>query len=1195
MKIARVNIQGFKSFADPIEVMFDQEVTAVVGPNGCGKSNIADAIRWAMGEQSMRKLRGHALEDVIFSGSESRGPQSMAEVTITFDNTDGLSPPSFDGVPEVAVTRRYFRDSTSEYFLNKVPCRLRDIKELFMGTGAGAGAYSLIEQGRIGWIVTSRPEDKRKLIEEAAGITAYKAHKAVAERKMDRTQQNLSRVNDLINEIEKNLASLKRQAQKAKRYQKYHAEMVDCELHIATHRFLELVLVQKHLHKVLAKLEDEKLELMGAISVKESEVEARRGELFATEMEHSRLQESLFEENNRITLLESQVERGVAEMGSLRQRAVAAAEDHRLHGKRREVLERERGEIEGTLGEMEGRRDEDLRRTATLEEELTRRRTLYDQAGREVNRIGELVVDNARRRTALSARMDEISRLVDSERRRLGELDQERIGIEGRLGELESEGKVSDGEIARAEDECRAKESYRVGQLREVDTLKGDIRSQDGIVEADAEALSAARSRLEAVEERIDRRENLTGPATLVKEASRDGTGKEGLHALSESVTFREGYEAAAAAVLESVLEALVVDGHDEVLTWYHFLETLGKKGAGFVPRTHAGGRLVPSLPELEGATRLRDHVDARAGDEKVVDRLLAGVYVVDDIESALALHRRTRGGAVFVTRDGTIVGHGGEVTVRDETRDASASLQSEAESLRQRVRELERRHEASQARRTATRESIVASTHAAEEAVGHIHEIEKKLLTLKARRRRYTDETTRLTERLATLSVECETIRTRTAALDEEMQSSREAEAQLSGEGSGLDVRGAEARATAEELRKSAESQAAELSAWEMVVQGHAAERTRIENKLQELLQGLAEAEAGMKRAGFELESNHRQQGRALGEIFRCSEEKETRLAKASVLKTDVTQAKEKFEDLRLEIQEAEAGIRELRKQIDALGKKLSERDRQIVQINADLDLLRERVSERTRLVLEESVTEYHNRRPPTEKTVERRDELRHLIERMGAVNLLAIQEYEDAQARHADLTAQRDDTQQALDALQKAIAKLNRECRKRFREAFTVINERFQEVFPTLFEGGKARLELTDESDMLETGVEIYAQPPGKKIGNLSVMSGGEKALTAVALIFAMFQFKPSPFCLLDEVDAPLDDVNVGRVMDMLRTMTDRSQFILVTHSKITMERADKLYGVTMEEPGITKLISVRLSQAERFSKPVPGESAA
>jgi chromosome segregation protein len=697
------------------------------------------------------------------------------------------------------------------------------------------------------------------------------------------------------------------------------------------------------------------------------------------------------------------------------------------------------------------------------------------------------------------------------------------------------------------------------------------------------------------VEERIDRRENLTGPATLVKEASRDGDGEDGLHALSESITFREGYEEAAAAVLESVLEALVVEGHEEVLTWQHFLETLGKKGAAFVPRTHAGGRLVPSLPELEGATRLRDHVDVRREDAEIVDRLLAGVYVVDDLETALSLHRRTRAGAVFVTRDGALVGHGGEVTVRDGTRDAAASLEVEAENLRVRVRELEARHEASQKRRTTTRESIVASTHAAEDAVEHIHEIEKKLLTLKARRRRYTDETERLTGRLAAVTEEIETIKARTAALDEEMEFSREAEAQLSGEGSGLEMRGAEAKARAEELRQSTEAQAADLSAWEMVVQGHAAERTRAENKLQELLQGIAEAETGMKRASFELESNHRQQGRALGEIFRGSEEKQTRLAKAAVLKADVTQAKEKFEDLRLEIQEAEAGVRELRKKVDSLGKQLSDRDREIVQINADIGLLRERVSERTKLVLEEMVGEFHSRRPPTDKTVERRDELRHLIERMGAVNLLAIQEYEDAQERHADLTSQRDDTQQALDSLQKAIAKLNRECRKRFREAFTVINERFQEIFPTLFEGGKARLELTDETDMLETGVEIFAQPPGKKIGNLSVMSGGEKALTAVALIFAMFRFRPSPFCLLDEVDAPLDDVNVGRVMDMLRTMTERSQFILVTHSKITMERADRLYGVTMEEPGITKLISVRLSQAERFAKPTAESSAA
>jgi chromosome segregation protein len=1193
-----VDIQGFKSFADRIEVGFNQDVTAVVGPNGCGKSNIADAVRWAMGERSMKKLRGQHLEDVIFSGSETRGPQSMAEVTIVFDNTDGLGPAMFQDIPEIQVTRRYFRDGTSEYLLNKTPCRRRDIRDLFMGTGVSTGAYSMIEQGRIGWIVTSKAEDKRKLIEEAAGVTSYKARKAEAERKMERTRQNLDRTNDRILEIEKNLASLKRQANKARRYQKYHAEMVDCELHIATHRFLELDLVQKHLGKVLARLEDERLDLTNAISLKESEVEDSRGELFATEMEHGRIQESLFNQNNRITLLDSQVERGVAELGSLRQRAVATAEDHRLHGQRKETLERERIEIESTLGEMEGRLEDELRRKEELDRELSRRRDRYDRAGREVDRIGERVVENARRRTALSARMDEIGRLVDGERSRLGGLDRERIGIEERLGELTGELEGVEGEIARTERERSALESQRAGLMSAIDTYKGAIGSQDGIVEADAEALSAKRSRLEAIMERIDRKERTRGPAKLVKEASRRFSAGGGVYTLSEGLTCREGCEAAVAAVLDSLMDALVVDDHVEVSTWHVFTEVLGRRSPSYVTRRTSAGRAA-TLDGLhvEGAERLRDLVDVPDADAPLLDRLLADVYLVSTLDRALYLHEQTEGLATFVTGDGTIVGRRGEVVWRDEDRGAQPLLELRAEAtvLRRRVGELQRRLSRSMALHTRTRERIGRATEAMERTSNAMHELEMRRVTLEQDRRSILGERHRAHERLDAIASDVEVAGLRIEALEEERALGHEAEARLAGEARGLEHLTHERRRQTDELRRAVEAQASELTAWEVVFEGQEAEHRRVQARLEDVMMGLADAATGLERTRIELESNHRTQGRTLGDVFRFAEEKEQRLCTAAELQAELEAARERLEGIRVRMETIEAEIRTRRRDLDLLGKAISEREREAIQNQSEIEKLEERVMDRTGADLVLAVGDHHARPLPDEAVFSRRDELRHLLERMGPVNLLAIDEYEQAQQRYDELVAQREDIVGALEELEKAISKMNRECRRRFKEAYAAINERFQELFPILFKGGQASLSLTDESDLLETGVEIVAQPPGKKLGNLDMMSGGEKALTAVALIFAMFQYRPSPFCLLDEVDAPLDDVNVGRFMDVLRTMTDRSQFILITHSKITMERADVLYGVTMEEPGISKMLSIRLNQAARFARPTEETAAA
>ncbi len=1192
MKIARVQIQGFKSFADRTEVNFEQDVTAVVGPNGCGKSNIADAIRWAMGEQSMKKLRGQHLEDVVFSGSDSRGPQSMAEVTITFDNSDGLSHPMYLGLAEVQVTRRYFRDGTSEYYINKTPCRRRDIRELFMGTGAASGAYSMIEQGRIGWIVTSRPEDKRRLIEEAAGVTAYKVRKAEAERKMERTRQNQARTCDRISEIEKNLVSLKRQAQKARRYQKYHAEMVDCELHIATHRFLELYLEQKHLAKVLARLEDERLGLTNSISVKESGIEECRGKLFATEMEHGRTQESLFNENNRITLLEGQVERGVAEMGNLRQRAVATAEDHQQHGQRKESLGGERIEIESTLGEMEERIAQQLLQGQELESELARHRDLYDRSCREVDRIGELVVENARRRTALSARLDEIGRLVDSERGRLSALEGERSGIVCRLGDVEGKLEGVDGEIALAEMERCAEVSRRAGWLRAVDTFKGAIRWQDGIVEADAEALSAGRSRLEAIEERIDRKERTRGPAKLVQEASRKLSAGGGVYPLSEVLGCREGSEVAVAAVLEPLLDALVVEDHVEVGTWHRFTEVLDSKSPSYVPRRCAAH--VSPDPfggmQVAGAQPLRDLVHAPAADAALVDRLLAGVYLVADMETAVRMHEQTEGFLTFVTPDGTVVGKRGEVTWRDEERGAAPiiALRAEAGVLRRRVGELKRRLARSMSLHTRQRDRIVRATREVERGTERIHVLEKKLITLSQTRRDIMGETQRSNARLDAIAREAVASNVRIDTLTEERNLGADATARLEGEGRGLSMCMAEARDRSDALRERVEAQALEHRAWEVVCQGKKDERRRMEMRLEDILRGLAEADAGIERARVELESSYRQQGRTMGQMFRSAEERSDRLITASALRGELDAIRDTMEAMRLDIENAQAEVRARRVDLERLGKVISDHERGLIQCKAEVTRLEDIVRERTGEDLLAAVGDHHARRPPDKATVEHRDELRHLIERMGPVNVLAIDEYEESQKRFDELTAQRDDIERALADLEKAIAKMNRECRRRFKEAYTTINERFQELFPVLFNGGTGHLELTDESNLLDTGVEIVAQPPGKKLGNLDMMSGGEKAMTAVALIFAMFQYRPSPFCLLDEVDAPLDDVNVGRFMQVLRTMTDRSQFILITHSKITMENADVLYGVTMEEPGITKMLSIRLNQAARFARP-------
>ncbi len=1216
MRIKSLEISGFKSFVDKVVLAFQPGISGIVGPNGCGKSNVVDAMRWAMGEQSPRRLRGKGMEDVIFAGSEVRAPVGMAEVVLSFDNSAGTAPAAYAAYTEIQISRRLYRSGESEYSINRVPCRLRDVQDFFRDTGIGTKGYTIVEQGQIAGIVSAKPEERRSLIEEAAGIGKYKVRRQEAERKIEATEHNLVRVNDVLGEIRRQIGTLERQAKKAARYKRLRESQRLLELSLAAEESRDLERDLAASRATLAVQREEATALETRLAERELALEQARIELGERERLLSQDSEVLVGLRGEIKELESRIGYETRERGALAEMNAARREELEGLAAQRAAAVRELDTAEAAL--------------AGLETSLGVEADAIAAAEAEARQAAEALHGLEHERDAASAALVEaltrVARLED----RQAFLEDRRADLDRRLRSTDELLEVHSGEAAGVASEERDLADGLRNLLAERDRLMEGLRAAQGRVErthADArtaadrartarEARDVRRARSDSLREVVEGREDLGAAARHLLDQGADVRERLGLRALVRDVIEADpAVEAAVEAVLSERAEALVVGRREDALAAVAALRDAGAGRGAFVAApdlAEAGSGFVPlGVPLLE-------RVRARAGFEPVARVLLAGVNLVDDLGEALAVYGAGRLPATFVTPAGDLLSPDG--VVRGGGAAASQGLLRRVRELRELEEEVgvlgadlalrEQEHAAAEAeatRASAELDHLRARHHTVALAVAnHEKDLERARDRAKslgeAREGRAAERSDLLAENDAVAAEAARLVETLVEARHERAErqraldaaglrmgaAAREAsrqEAALSGRR--VEYAGRLERREAlvgERTRAAASLQTAE--AWIARREGEIA---AAELRREELARTLAEAESLLARRIGDEES-----ARASHDEKRDAYEREA--ARVRDVEGDVRALRSGSHDARENVQRAEISVRESEFRRESLLQQVHERWGVALAswsppvfdaLGTPADTSEEEGDEARR---DESADDDEppalTQRAAAELVALPRDErerlagdVRRKLEALGEVNLGAIEEHEELAERCRFLSEQKADLESTLGSLREAILRINRTSRKRFEETFEAVNARFVENFPRLFRGGKAHLQLTEEEDVLDAGIEIVASPPGKRLQSVNLLSGGEKTLTALALLVSVFQVRPSPFFLLDEVDAALDDANVGRFNEIVRELARDSQFLLITHNKRTIEVADVLYGVTMEERGVSKLVSVEL----------------
>lgn len=1175
MKIKRLEISGFKSFVEKASFDFPEGVTAVVGPNGCGKSNVVDAIRWVMGEQSAKNLRGRAMEDVIFGGSESRKPLGMAEVSLIFSTQDGRVPAKYLNYSEIQVTRRLYRDGESDYLLNRTPCRLMDITELFMDTGVGARAYSIIEQGRIGMILMAKPEERRFLIEEAAGVTKYKSRKQVALKKMDSTKQNLLRIGDIVGEVKRQLGTLHRQAKKAERFRTLREELRGIQLFFASRRHAELGEQRSVLAAEMETLERNSEALFSRIELKTADLEGLRLNLVEEEQRLALAQEDIFSgkaalqgaenrlefQKKEMVTLESQTARIGSELALIQQQISAAETEHgQLELKGRGFLIDSLGEEE--VLSVKERQLEELsaaERVAALTLEESRKR-LFGLLG-EISQASNQFATSAKRLDQLADRLQRSA----NEEQSLKEL---LVQAEGRATSLQE---MLAGERARF---AGLSESIRV-LAGNHEALKLSLADIEPELQKQRDELSTVASRLYSLQELEAQFAGYgQGVRTLMLTDLFKGR-FSGL--LADAVDADEEIESALEAVLGNSLQSLLASSEDDVLAAVEHLKVNNGGRCGFL-LPFSGREKFSAVPE--GLQPLLSLVQLQGPENSIIELLLERVILVAELPTAIKLSRK-HPEFRFVTRHGDLAYGGGVIF--------AGSREPVQQGLIYKKREIR----GLAARKIALEAQVAELSAARESSRGHIAEVERELLSLKQNQRlaeialitaekdmqSVAAESNRLKERLSLKALEDGHLHEERELLNQEMiaagvrrESSTELKSGLETEVSLIQLSLAEKRKSIDAVRSEVMAMKVRAAALKERQQSAVAALKRVEQLQAELVSRSARQNVELQNGNESLERIRRETAATesqLRQLMQNHAEREELLASV----------KSAYEGAVSHLKVEEQVLKELRAEEDNLRRLSSETSLKFSTLVMELENLEIQLKERYRMDIADIPSLPVDDTLNAEELSRRQVELQKQVDEFGEVNLTAIDEYQELEQRHTFLAEQKSDLEESLQSLQQAIQRINRTTRKRFAETFEQVNEKFKEIFPRLFCGGKAELKLTNEDDLLETGLDIVVQPPGKKLQNVSLLSGGEKALTAVALIFSIFLIKPSPFCLLDEVDAPLDDANIGRFNELIREMSAFSQFILITHSKTTMAVADTLYGVTMEEPGVSKLVSVKL----------------
>ena len=1180
MKIKKLEILGFKSFIDKVFLTFPPGVTTIVGPNGSGKSNLVDAIKWTLGEQSIKSLRGKSMEDVIFNGSHDKRPLGMAEVTLTFTDLkgNGNAPTQFIDLGEITVRRRIFRSGESEYYLNKTRCRLKDIQDLLMGTGIGSKSYSIIAQGQIGSIITAHPRDRRYLLEEAAGITKYKAKKTEALRKMDLTQQNLLRIGDIIVEVKRQMESLSRQARRAEQYKEFKVELKRLELIHAARRYNDMSDKTDSQRKILTDKEGVETKNLTIISALDAKIEEKKRLSLKKEDELSDKQRRFYTNESDIKTLEQSI-------SHLNERIRATTDRNGLFLSEIEGLEtlidETTGKIETLTSRIASAESESDSLKEDLEtnekelslfykdvEELTERwEELKEQQLYEASRL-------ARMRNNISSGMKWIEHSEKDIKRKEEELDslnKESIEVEELL-------KTAEQEETELKEE-REKTSYLLDETRNrVNELMDEEARLYGEHEDVRHFRTEVASRLTALEEMEKGFEGINEGVRSVMEGGRQGI--RGLFA--DFIETDEEYEKALEGYLGEALSAVVVEDTSEVRRHIARLKENGAGRAVFMPIDSVNEtENHPPISATGALGRLKDFVDIKGDEGRAFASPLEDAYLVSDLDDALTIRDTEKPPFPLVTLDGEVLTPNGLIYGgRVEGGYSILKNRRERDSLVIKIGEIDGEISSINERLDRSKNNLSSGQKSLKDTENRITSIKIKATEIEKRRDASLKDKERVDRALKRITSEIESEKNEIERLKSEIESSLSLLSRAEESEEGREGESSKLKTTLVEKQREVKS-----------VEQRGMEQKVALQKAIDLKEHLKETKEEyvrqIERSKEDIENKKRAKTIGEGEVEGFLEEISNTENRLSV---SITEAKKLENDLRdanatmNEIVVSENKLVEEKKEIQlklsSIREELQENRAQIRELEWERENLTSRIQEDYQVDIGETNKEFLTEEIDDDTLLTEREKIKNKIDRFGEVNLMAISEYNELKERYEFLRKQEDDLTDSLNSLTTTIKKIDKTSREQFLKTFDEINKKLKDVFPRLVPGGSAKLTLTDLHDPLESGIDVMAQPPGKKLSSITLLSGGEKALAAIALIFAIFMIKPTPFCLMDEVDAPLDDINIERFIDLLKELSTESQFILISHNKKTMEMADTLYGITMEDPGVSKMVSIRLT---------------
>lgn len=1203
MKIKQIELIGFKSFADKTLFPLHSGITCIVGPNGCGKSNVVDAFRWVLGEQSAKSLRGEKMEEVIFQGSATKKQKGMAEVTLIFSQSSQTTPKSDTGngngsseegiSDEIYVSRRLYRSGESEYLLNKKQCRLKDIKDIFLDTGLDVKSYSILDQGRISEIINTKPIDRRFLIEEVAGVMKYKVRKAEALSKLESSKQNLQRINDIVYEVKRQINSLDRQVKKAERYKRLIGELKDVELRTAKRGHTGLSGVLSELLSEIEELRGTDAAQRSELSTLENFIETKRLELAEKEKALTELENSLHEKERAISdsekqilLLKTNIENKKADITRLtNQQEEIKTKKEDLSGKISELDDAENAllsSMENISMELNEKKDW----VADIEMKISDKESEIENKRKELFRASE----------NLSNKKNELHKLQSSQETlkyresvSIKDIETIKTGIE----ELEKAVRDAEESIKIKTDEHLKLKSEKETMASEIVQLKEDIENKKALLSKEREDLASNISRLNSLKEMIVDR-------SLMDFLS----GEHGYRVLSDIINADKDFEIAIEAVLSEKINSIVVDKIEDIMSVVKIVKEknigrtailytgFGYQGSPPQPPLNKGG-IEGGVSELQTLNselilgKASNFIALENGEaQKIAGTMLENTYIVKDLQSAIEILNSSpvthNSSMILVTLEGEVInsdgwlfaGHGKDILKRKRE---IKELQRTIDEQQSGIKEIEDGLNSDNNVLTNKKESL-------KNIEDSIIEIEKKISLDNHSLKNHRDELERNTRRLTFLSTEISAISQEIESLEGLLKSKIEEINDLEKERneindgitaiqeslSTIKEKYEEARSNLTDMKLSMASYREKIDALRKERDNINDTIAELENKKEQAIKEILEADGKIKES-FE-------------ELQRLEEEIKLIVIEAERIQTERTILKDTISSEHQGLISKGNVLRNIRAQIDEISQQLSGLNSKAVENRLRIENIENSISQKYGLDIKAEAIEVEGFDASEDEN--KIDDLNSKIRDLGPVNLGTIEEYEELKTRYDFLTKQQQDLTMSIAELEEAISRINTTTRRKLREAYDALRTKFSEVFTMLFGGGKADIILTDEENILDSGLDIIAQPPGKKLQNINLLSGGEKALTSLALLFSGFLIKPSPLCILDEADAPLDESNTVRFANMLKGLSRETQFIVITHNRTTMEVADYLYGITMEEPGVSKAISLQFAEVGNIS---------